>query len=470
MSTDQRTKTWGIPGSLLPCGALLLAAVIIYGKSVGFDFIPSWDDEMYVLNNLRVQSLNLRNLKAIFTEPFFSNYAPLHLLSYSIDYLFWGLNPAGYHLTNLIFHSLNVLAAFFVVKRITGKKDVAFVAALLFTLHPLNVENVAWVSERKTLLSAFFAFLSLTSYLNFREKEGKTYYILSAVFFIFAVLSKSSAVTLPLALMAYELFVNKERKWTYPLPFLVISALGILTVFAHLSSNSIEQGSYTFDSLFRTVYPTMAPVYWKYIGKILWPVDLSGFYDTPYYNSFLNPTVFISLSGWVILSIIALWKGSVQVRFWYLWFWIWFLPVSNIIPIPVFYADRYMYMPAIGAFVLFGQLINKISGELVLRAKGLTIERVFGYAAIFAVAVFYGVTAFNRLDVWHDELVFWEDTAAKSPNQYKARLNLGYVYEIRGRYIEAEREYMAAVKIYPGEGALENLKMVRIKKALKYGQ
>ncbi len=472
MNSGKQAKSREVLVSFLPYAFLLVVVLALYGKSIGFDFIPSWDDDAYVLNNLHIRSFSRTNLKAIFAAPFLSNYAPFHLLSYSADYFFWGLNPAGYHLTNLILHFVNVVLAFAVIKRISKRVDVAFIAALLYAIHPINVENVAWVSERKTLLSVFFTFSALLSYLNFRERGGRTTnYVLSAVFFILAVLSKSSAVTLPLAMIAYELFVIRERGWKYPLPFFVISILGTLTVFAHLSSNAIETGPDTLTTLFGTVYPTMLPIYWKYVGTIIWPLNLSGFYDAPYYHSFMNPVVLASLLGWAMLSIVILWKGNNLVRFWYLWFWVWFLPVSNIIPIPVFYADRYMYMPAIGAFALFAMLITRISGELANWTKGMTVKRAFGYGAIAVVAAFYGITAFNRLDVWHDELVFWEDTVKKSPNQFKPRVNLGYAYEMRGSYIEAEREYEAAERIYPGdEGVLENLRMVRIKKMLKWGR
>jgi len=471
MSIGKQAPSRDVLEKILPYALIVVAAISLYGKSVGFDFVPSWDDDVYVLNNRLIQSLSISNLKAIFTQPFFSNYAPVHLLSYSVDYLFWGLNPAGYHLMNVILHAANVILAFIVIKRVAKRYDVAFISALIFAVHPVNVENVAWVSERKTLLSVFFIFLSLLTYLNFRERGKAFNYVLSLIFFILAVLSKSSAVTLPLALIAYEVFINGERKWMYSLLFFVISIAGTLTVFAHLSSNNIELGPKPLATLFGVVYPTMLPIYWRYIWTIIWPLNLSGFYDAPYYHSFFDPAVLASLIGWLALTVIILWKGGNRVRFWYFWFWVWFLPVSNIIPIPVFYADRYMYMPAIGVFVLFAMLLTRIFGGLDGWVNGMTAKRAAGFAAVTVIIAFYGITAFGRLDVWHDELVFWEDTVRKSPNQFKPHVNLGYAYDVRGRYIDAEREYETAQRIYPGdEGVLENLRMVRIKKMMKYGR
>ena len=330
-------------------------------------------------------------------------------------------------------------------------------AALLFAVHPINVENVAWVSERKTLLTAFFSFLAILSYLSFRDGRGWLHYALSFVFFLIALLSKPLTVTLPLALIAYELFIKRERRgWVKPVPLFLLSLLGAgMAFWAHLSHKSIEGGSLTVDVLFGTVYPTMVPVYWKYIRLILWPFNLSGFYDTTLFGSFFEPVVATALIAWVVLTIAVLWKGTGQMRFWYLRFWIWLMPVANIIPIPVYYADRYMYIPAIALFVLFGSAFSYL--------KGLKSAREIAFAAFAVVFLFYGAVAFDRVGVWRDELSFWQDTARKSPGQDKAQLNLGYAYEMAGRFEEAEKAYEAAARIYPSQEAVSNLDMVREK-------
>ncbi|HAO92992.1 MAG: hypothetical protein A2X99_06960 [Deltaproteobacteria bacterium GWB2_55_19] len=444
-------------GIWLPYIAIALAVVALYGRTVSFDFIPSWDDKEYVVENILIQSLSMGNLKRVFTETYFSNYAPLHLLSYSVDFVVWGLNPAGYHLTNVVLHLLNVCLLFVLLSRLLNDRTVALMAALLFAVHPINVENVAWVSERKTLLTAFFSFLSILSYLSFRDNGRPLHYAFSFVFFLLALLSKPLTVTLPLALVSYEFFIKKERRgWLKPVPLFLLSALGAGVAFwAHLSHKSIEGGSLSLDVLFGTVYPTMVPVYWKYIRLILWPFGLSGFYDTTLFGSFLEPTVALSLAGWIALTIAVLWQGTGQTRFWYLWFWIWLMPVANIIPIPVYYADRYMYIPATAVFVLFGSVLSYIR-------KSPGAQKAV-YAAFAVSFLFYGSIAFERTGVWRNELSFWQDTALKSPGQDKAQLNLGYAYEMAGRLEEAEKAYEAALRIYPSQEAVSNLDMVRAK-------
>lgn len=445
---------------LLPYIILFLSSAAIYLKTVGFGFIPSWDDAEYVIENIYIRDLTAANLKAIFSAPYLSNYAPLHLLSYSADFIFWGLNPAGYHLTNVILHAVNACLAYYLVLRVTKERTAAIFASILFVVHPINVENVAWVSERKTLLTSLFSFLSFISYLKFRENGRPYQYLACIVLFLAAVLSKPLTVVFPLVLFLYELtYGNLKKGWKYIIPLFVLAAIGAaITVFAQVGGKSVLQETLTLEVLFGTVYPTMFPIFWKYIGNILLPVNLSGFYDSALHGV-SDPVFMISILGWVLVFILALLKGNSHFRFWFLWFWAWLLPVSNIIPLPVYYADRYMYFPALGLFVMAGLFIARLGKKL--GEKPL-------FALMAAIAVFYGVLAFNRADVWRDELAFWKDTAEKSPGQDKARLNLGYAYEMKGMYQEAEREYLAAVNIYPSQEAVSNLEMVRAK--MGYGK
>ena len=183
------------PITLLPYLVLLVVPVFLYFRTLGFEFIPSWDDAAYVIKNPYIRGFTATNLKVIFTEVHTYNYAPIHLLSYMIDHTFWGLNAKGYHLTNFLLHAVNSVVLFVFVKRITGRSGVSFAAALFFSIHPLNVENVAWVSERKTLLTTFFALFSLLYYDKFRRLGGGRFLTISLGFFACAILSKPLAMT-----------------------------------------------------------------------------------------------------------------------------------------------------------------------------------------------------------------------------------------------------------------------------------
>ncbi|MBI5640954.1 MAG: glycosyltransferase family 39 protein [Nitrospirae bacterium] len=449
---------------VVPYLLLFVSACALYLKSAFFDFIPTWDDVVYVIENPYIRGFSPENLKGILTKQFLGNYAPLHILSYAIDYAFWGLNPMGYHITNIVLHGLNSCLAFMVVRMITGRQGIAFAASLLFAVHPLNIENVAWISERKSLLATLFFFLSFVSYLKFRKEGNQRHYLMSLILFVLAVLSKSSVVILPLLLAAYELIFRKnDRRLLHLLPFALISIAGGVLVFtAHLRSESIGQDILTADFLFGTVYPTVAPLFWKYVYLLIRPFNLSGYYDTTIYHSFLQPPVLLSLAGWIAATVLIFLKGGPQVRFWFLWFWICLLPVSNIIPIPVYYADRYMYTPGIGFFVLLAMIVDRFSALILSRRGGLALAGCI----IIPTVILYSVLSYQRLDVWRNELVFWEDTARKSPNQYKARLNLGIALEKEGRLAEAEKECLAAIAVYRDMEAVSILERIRLKMRL----
>lgn len=462
--------------TVLPCLLLFLLPALLYAKTAGYEFIPSWDDGDYILRNPYAKGLSIENIRGAFTEIFVLNYAPIHILSYMLDYELWGLDPAGYHLTNVLFHAANTVLLYLVLKRISARPWVSFAAALLFSLHPLNVENVAWVTERKTLLATFFSFLSLLAYFDFREKNGGARLVLSLVLFCFAVLSKPLAIVLPLVVTAYEYCRGARPKILVLLPFYLIScALAMLAVGIHVVSGGVDRDSLSLDVLFGTVYPTMLPVFWKYVRLVILPFGLSGYYDTELYSSWLAPPVIASLVTWLLVTAAVFYKGNGQVRFWFLWFWIWLLPVSNVIPLQVYYADRYMYLPAVGLFVLVALALEKVfvgrekekdDGRSACSKKGVAPRWTSGSAkwGVLALgALFFAVLAYDRIGVWRDEVTFWEDTVRKSPHQDRVRLNLGYAYEMRGRLAEAEREYLEAVNIYPSPEAVANLRMVRLK-------
>jgi tetratricopeptide (TPR) repeat protein len=155
------------------------------------------------------------------------------------------------------------------------------------------------------------------------------------------------------------------------------------------------------------------------------------------------------------------------VRFWFLWFWIWLLPASNLIPGLVYYADRYLYLPSIGAFVLLGMAGSRLArSDLAAQWSPERRRRVLASTGAMLAAAYAGV-AFLRMEVWRDELSFWKDAVEKSPGMYKAHLNLGVAYETKGRLTEAEREYVAAERIFSSPKVRENLQMLRARAAAR---
>src|SRR6185295_9344279 len=194
----RRAPAWDLAAPLI----VAIAAVAPYLPALSFQFL-NWDDNVYVLSNPWIRAWSSENLVHIFTKPYYSNFLPLHLLSYMVDYSLWGLNPTGYHLQSIILHALNAVLALLVVRRMLGSPVVAFLAALLFAVHPSHVEAVAWISIRKDLLSTLFALLTLSFYLRTWGATSIRWgsYAASVVCFTLGLLSKVSIVTLPLFLL-----------------------------------------------------------------------------------------------------------------------------------------------------------------------------------------------------------------------------------------------------------------------------
>ena len=443
---------------LLPYVLLVLVPVVLYLKSIGFSFIESWDDANYIIDNPFVHTLSRENLAAMFGTDIMSNYAPLHLLSYAVGYQLWGASPAGYHAVNVMVHAANACLAYRLLRETTSDDRISFWAALLFAVHPVNVENVAWISESKTLFATFFTFLAFLFYLRYLRTDRPPSLVLAALSFLAGSLFKSTVVPLPLVLLAYHAFIGRGRPAWKPLaPFAAIAVLtAVLALWAQARGGAVDRQELTADVLLGLVYPTMAPVYWKYLGLFLAPIGLSGMYDTTMHHSFLEPVVLLSLVGIIALLGVVFWKRNGQIRFWTAWICAFMLPEANLIPLPVYYADRYVYLETLGFSVL---LVMAVRHGITWWSSNDRLLR----AALAALVLAYGTLAFQRLDVWRDDLVFWEDTARKSPNIYKTRLNLGISYEMNGRLEEAEREYLASLALRPTDDARYALGMVRAK-------
>ena len=192
---------------------IVIITAIVFANTLGNDFVNNWDDDTFILNNETIRNLNWINLKIIFLFSFGSMH-PLTMLSYAIEYKFFGLNPFPYHLTNYILHILNTILVYLFLKRFTGKLWVAVIASLFFAIHPMHVEAVAWISERKSVLYTFFFLLSLNSYSKYLVTEKKiTSLIWSFIWFFLSLMSKPSAVCLPLVLVLMDYYHNKKLSW-----------------------------------------------------------------------------------------------------------------------------------------------------------------------------------------------------------------------------------------------------------------
>ncbi|HTK70637.1 MAG TPA: glycosyltransferase family 39 protein, partial [Candidatus Eisenbacteria bacterium] len=210
-----RSRFPGTPLQLaLASIAIFAVAFLVHQPSLHFGFLTSWDDPTYVTDNPWIRGLTMENVKFAFTTPYFSNYLPLHLVSYMVDYSLWGLNPFGFHLQSVLLAALNAVLAFFAVRRLFGSLALGVVAALLYAVHPSHVEAVAWVSIRKDLLSTVFLLLTLILYDEATQgrKLRMVWYVASVVTFLLGLWSKMSIVTLPLFMLVLDFMRDRQGR------------------------------------------------------------------------------------------------------------------------------------------------------------------------------------------------------------------------------------------------------------------
>ncbi|MCK9432043.1 MAG: tetratricopeptide repeat protein [Candidatus Omnitrophica bacterium] len=418
--------------------SLLLILIIVFAAlfpclSNGF---TSWDDNMYVTENRSIRSFSPENLKNISTSFFITHYQPVTIFSYLLEYHFFRLNPFNYHLTNLILHLLNCLLVFWMVYLFSGRILVSFITAVFFGIHPMQVESVAWISERKNLLYAFFFLGALVSYLYYQRGEKIRYYFLCLFSFILALLSKSMAVTLPLVLLAFDFFSSRKIKgvvFLEKIPFFCLSFLfGIIAVLGGHSSRTF----YAFNDygIFARLEGIAYDVIF-YLGKLCFPSGLSALY--PYSPIENNIFYFYSFLAFVILlvAVIISARRTKKIIFGFGFFLLTVFPALRFLPRPeALAADRYIYISAIGIFYLFAE------GFAWLYRRKIKYGRFIraGLLAILAAAIIScGAAARERSRVWRNDFSLWDDVLKKYPDVFLA-------YDKRGEFFLSQKEYEPA--------------------------
>jgi tetratricopeptide (TPR) repeat protein len=444
---------------VLPTAIIVISALLVYARTVGFDFITTWDDNRYVYENPLIRSLTWANVKAIFSTSILGTYGPLHLLSYMLDHAIWGLNPAGYHLHNILLHALNGVLLYCFINRCGLRKGVALTAAVIFICHPVQVESVAWISQRKTLLAVTFMLLSLISYQRHGAEAGRTrrYYLISLGLFLAALLSKSLAVVLPLVLLAYDLIFRRDREIQKSLlrllPYL---ASALICAAIALSTQSPEAGGgrapYYGGGPLGTLF-TMLPVFVSYLRLIVWPVNLSADYAVVIRSA---PDATVILSGMMFLFLAAvafrLFRRRDSRLFWVSFIVAGLLPVSQIVPLVTLMNDRYLYFPMIGVSVLFAE-----GGCRFCHHLSSLFPQLFGpgwggrlptLLLLVPLAVL-PILSFQRAGDWRNGITLWGRDLQKYPQNHIIMTSLADSYRESGKPAIALRLYQQALAINP---------------------
>ena len=436
----------------LPSLLLVAATLLVYLPA--WNGKPIWDDDFYVTNNpLLAAPDGLRRIWFSTDSP--SQYFPLTYTVLRMEHSLWGLNPAGYHSVNILLHAINALLVWLLLKRLSVPG--AWLAAALFALHPVQVESVAWITELKSVLSLFFILLTLGCWIEFvGEGSRRFWYGLALVFYALALFSKTTACTLPAALLLILWLKTKPIDWrrlAQVVPFLAMGlGMGLLAMWWERFHQGTHGKLFSMGLLERILVASHA--LWFYAGKLFWPVNLTFSYPRWAIDP-ANPSAY----GWLVMGIglcaaICFTRRFVgrSVEVAALFYVATLSPLLGFVMLYTFrytfVADHYQYVASIGL--------------IALAAVGITIafktKPFLKLACCGALLLTLGILTWQQAGIYRNPETLWRDTLAKNPDCWMAHNNLGLLLKNQGHIKEAMEHYHKALQINPNYAeALNNL-------------
>ncbi len=403
------------------CVLILAVVLILYSPVIGYPFV-NYDDNNYVTENSHIQDgLTLTTVTWAFASTEHSNWHPLTWMSHALDCEVFGLQPYGHHLTSVVLHALNSMLLFLLAFYGTRRKGPSLVLALLFAVHPINVESVAWVAERKNVLSTLFFLLTLGGYGWYVRKPNLGRYLLVVIFFACGLMSKPMLVTLPfiLLLLDYWPLERIEGKTLSSLlieklPLFVLSGVDSVITFKAQHAGHAFHAATQFPVAIRLEDAILA--YVLYLEKALWPSHLAVFYPHP--GASVSFRV-IAASGLVLATITSL-TLAFRSRKYLLTGWLWFLgtlvPVIGLVQVgDQGMADRYAYVPFIGVFLMFTWMAAEF---FELQRTSRTVDAVVPIGVLLALSL----TTNRQIRNWSSDMKLWTHTlAVTTPNAFAHR-------------------------------------------------
>ncbi len=494
LTAHQSSEKSGLRRDLLICAALVVVTWGVYLPACQFEFVD-FDDNAYVFKNYHVkQGLSLESLRWGLTSRSGANWHPLTWYSLMLDATLFGENAGGFHFTSILFHSVNTLLLYVLLKRMTGAAWNSAVVSALFAIHPLHVESVAWVSERKDVLSLFFGLLTMLAYCRYVREGSWKIYAAGLVSFFLSLASKQMFVTLPFLMLLLDYWPLKRTRWLMPddmetrtepqtndaprqkhekrnkkktetaadeppavtetaplspqrlliekVPYLLVTL--IFSGVAYMTQSSGGTVATTVQISLPTRIANAVLVYGLYLWKTLWPVGLGAFYPHPQESISMGAVavaalILIAMTVFVVLQ----WRRRPYLLVGWFWYLGTLVPVIGIVQIGMQQmADRYTYFPLIGFFV-----------AVVWYASSLIIEhsrhRAWAWGGVLVLLISYMVLAREQVNTWHDSLTLFNRALAVTKDNAYGHYMLGLALKLRDRPQDAMSEYQKCLAIDP---------------------
>lgn len=402
-------KKYFLSGAIWPYLALISMVVLVYCSIVNHDFLYQWDDQWVVINRYTESGLGFDNLWHILIDFYHGQYAPLNELNYLLLYSCFGYNPLFFHVASLCWHLVNVCLVYQFLKMLLSNsnvniksniKFVAFFTALLWGIHPVNVESVAWVSASKVLIYTFFYLLALLSYLRYLQNRQNIYFLLTLIFFICSFLGKEQAVTLPLCLLLVDYFVGRDfcnkELWLEKVSFISLSLLGgVITILSQ--GNGGEELVYSLN--YRVLFASYT--LFEYLVKSFLPINLSYLYPFPILPGEVIPIrlCFYPIIVLIGLGMLLVYRKNKIISFSILFLIIHVAVALHLISISRFaiVADRYLYLGCLGISFLTVCIVSYL-----IRSLAVNWKRWFVGCCFILYLIYFGVYCYSYTKTWEN--------------------------------------------------------------------
>lgn len=421
--------------------AILTISFIAYSPVLHNSFL-GWDDHYYISDNPLVSNFNLIKIFSTFVM---GNYHPITILTLATEYHLFGLNETGYHAVNLVLHLANIILVFYSILLMCNKPGVALIASLLFGIHPIHVESVAWAAELKDLLYTFFFLAAMICYLKYISTSRSKFYYFALMLFLFSILSKAMAASFPVVLFLIDYFKDRKINTKVILekvPFFMLAFIfGVVAIMAQ-KTTSLAHDITIFSFPQRIVFAGYAFI--TYLYKLILPIHLSAYYPYPIKNGGTIPLQYyayilllIGVASYAFYSQKSTKKMLLGIGF----FSITVFLVLQLMPVGgAIMADRYAYVPSIGISYLGAEGINYLWTKSL---KWLAIS------IVSVLTVFYSLATYSRCQIWKNDLSLWNDVISNYQTVSIAYYNRGLSYMNENKTNLAFADYNKTIELMP---------------------